>query len=29
MEEQLEQGSDAIKEIKVTWVEPAASETEE
>jgi hypothetical protein len=28
MEEQLEQGAEAIKEIKVTWVEPAASETE-
>jgi len=26
MEEQLEQGSDAIKEIRVTWVEPMASE---
>jgi hypothetical protein len=28
LEEQLEQGSDAIKEIKVTWVEPPASGTE-
>ncbi len=28
MEEQLDQGSDAIREIKVTWVEPTASETE-
>jgi hypothetical protein len=28
MEEQLEQGSDLVKEIKVTWVEPRASETE-
>jgi hypothetical protein len=28
LEEQLEQGSDAIKEIKVTWVEPTASGTE-
>lgn len=29
MEEQLEHGSDAVKEIKVTWVEPTESETEE
>jgi len=28
MEEELEQGSDAIKEIKVTWVEPTESGTE-
>jgi hypothetical protein len=29
LEEQLEQESDAIKEIKVTWVEAPASETEQ
>jgi hypothetical protein len=28
MEEELEQGSDAVKEIKVTWVEPTESGTE-
>ncbi len=29
LEEQLEQGSDTVKEIKVTWVEPTESETAE
>ena len=28
MEEQLEQSPGALKEIKVTWVEPTVSETE-
>lgn len=27
IEEELEQGSDAVKEIKVTWVEPKESDT--